>query len=85
VQLEEMVRKCVHAAVPIKQYMVSSNQFFSLENVALVPGEVYPEEEIRIIEVEADGLLTSRLVLSMTVFFSCLQLYFETNKGQILI
>lgn len=81
-QLEEMVQKCVHAAIPVKQYTVSSNQFFSLENVTLVPGEVYPEEEIRVIEVEADGLLTSRLVLSMT-FFSCLQLYFETNnKGQ---
>ncbi|PNF17360.1 hypothetical protein B7P43_G02965, partial [Cryptotermes secundus] len=60
VQLEEMVQKCVQAAIPVKQYTVSSNQFFSLENVTLVPGEVYPEEEIRVIEVEADGLLTSR-------------------------
>jgi hypothetical protein len=61
VQLEQIVQKCVDADVPVKQYTVSSSQFFSLENVTLVPGEVYPEEEIRIIEVEADGLLTSRL------------------------
>jgi hypothetical protein len=69
VQLEEIVQKCVHAVVPVKQYTVSSSQFFSLEKVTLVPGEVYPEEEIRIIEIEADGLLMSRLVLSMTFFF----------------
>jgi hypothetical protein len=63
VQLEEMVQKCVRAIVPVKRYTVASSEFLSLENVSLVPGEVYPEEDIHIIEVEADGLLTSRLIL----------------------
>jgi hypothetical protein len=61
-----MVQKCVHADVPVKRYTVSADELFSLKNVTLVPGEVYPEKEIHIIEVEADGLLTSRLVFSIT-------------------
>ena len=55
------------AAVPVKRRTVSADELFSVENVTLVPGEVYPEEGIHIIEVEAEGLLTSRSVLSTTV------------------
>lgn len=60
------MQRCVRAVAPVKRYTVSADELFSLENVTLVPGEVYPEERIHIIEVEADGLLTSRLVFSMT-------------------
>lgn len=60
------MQRCVHAATPVKRYTVSADELFSLENVTLVPGEVYPEEKIHIIEVEADGLFTSRLVFNVT-------------------
>jgi hypothetical protein len=70
VQLEEMVQNYVHAIVPVKRYTVASSEFFSLENIILVPGEVYPEKDIHIIEVEADGLLISRLLISITVFLA---------------
>ena len=60
------MQKCVRAAVPVKRRTVSADELLSLENVTLVPGEVYPEEGIHIIEVEAGGLLTSRSVLSAT-------------------
>ena len=60
------MQRCVHAAVPVKRRTVAADELFSLDNVTLVPGEVYPEEGIHIIEVEAEGLLTSRSVLSMT-------------------
>jgi hypothetical protein len=56
----------VYAAAPVKRYTVSADRLLCLENVTLVPGEVYPEEEIHIIEVEAGGLFTSRLVFSVT-------------------
>jgi hypothetical protein len=78
-----MVLKCVHAIVPVKRYTVSSNKFFSLENVTLVPGEVYPEDEIHIIEVEADGLLTSRLVHSMTDLFVYIYSLKQTRRHRI--
>jgi hypothetical protein len=47
---------------------VSADVFFALENVAVLPGEVYPEEGIHIIDVKAEGVLTSRSVLSTTSF-----------------
>jgi hypothetical protein len=64
-----VVQKYVRAAVPVRRRTVSADEFFSLENVTLVPGEVYPEVGIHIIEVKADGLLTSRLVLLRTASF----------------
>jgi len=63
------VQRCVRAAVPVKRRTVSADELFSLENVTFVPGEVYPEEGIHIIEVTAEGLLTSRSVLSTTALW----------------
>ena len=60
------MQRCVRAAAPVKRRTVSADELFSLENVTLVPGEVYPEEGIHIIEVETERLLTSRSVLSTT-------------------
>lgn len=62
------MQKCVRAAVPVKRHTVSADVFFALENVAVLPGEVYPEEGIHIIDVKAEGVLTSRSVLSTTSF-----------------
>jgi alanyl-tRNA synthetase len=59
-QLEEVVHRCVCTAVPVKRHTVSADELFSMENVTLVLGEVYPEEGIHIIEVSAEGLLMSR-------------------------
>jgi len=56
----------VRAAVAVKRRTVSADELFSMENVTFVPGEVYPEEGIHIIEVTAEGLLRSRSVLSTT-------------------
>jgi len=49
---------------------VSADELFSMENVTLVLGEVYPEEGIHIIEVSAEGLLMSRSVISMTALLN---------------
>ncbi|XP_069702820.1 alanine--tRNA ligase, mitochondrial isoform X2 [Periplaneta americana] len=59
-QLEGLVQECVKAGVPVKRHTLRADELFSFEDVTLLPGEVYPDQDIHVIEIEAEGKLTSR-------------------------
>lgn len=50
--IETLIRKLVSLAVPIQNRLIDSQKLLELENVTLVPGEVYPETGLRILDIE---------------------------------
>ena len=63
------MQRCVNAGAPVKRSTVTSDEVISLGNVTLVPGEVYPEQNVHIIEISVADLLTSRLVATFITTF----------------
>nr|CAD7423688.1 unnamed protein product [Timema monikensis] len=58
-KLENMVQQVIKNSAPVKIYNLTSTQLLQTQNVTLVPGEVYPEDNIKLVEVFSN-ILTSR-------------------------
>nr|CAD7401637.1 unnamed protein product [Timema poppensis] len=58
-KLENMVQQVIKNSAPVKIYNLTSTQLLQMQNVTLVPGEVYPEDNIKLVEVFSN-ILTSR-------------------------
>nr|CAD7459542.1 unnamed protein product [Timema tahoe] len=58
-KLENMVQQVIINSAPVKIYNLTSTQLLQTQNVTLVPGEVYPEDNIKLVEV-ISNILTSR-------------------------
>jgi alanyl-tRNA synthetase len=57
--IENTIKKLIRSDLPVKIDVLDSQQLASLDNVTLIPGEVYPESGIRIVEVEGpEGFLS---------------------------
>lgn len=50
--IETLIRKLVNLSVPIQNRLINSQELLQLENVTLVPGEVYPETGLRVLDIE---------------------------------
>ncbi|XP_063228280.1 alanine--tRNA ligase, mitochondrial [Bacillus rossius redtenbacheri] len=57
--IEGTARDVVRASVPVRRRTVDAGQLLALDDVTSVPGEVYPEEGIHLIEIKSSKL-TSR-------------------------
>lgn len=44
-------RKIINQGIPIGVNSINSQKLLAMDDVTLVPGEVYPDDDIRIIEV----------------------------------
>ncbi|XP_046979671.1 alanine--tRNA ligase, mitochondrial isoform X1 [Schistocerca americana] len=58
--LEKALRELISSKLPVKRRSVSENELLMLGNVTCVPGEVYPEQGIYLIEVESEDGIVSR-------------------------
>lgn len=56
--IEEDIRKIIEAKVPVSRSIVSSAEFMEMQDITLIPGEVYPLENISIIEIENNGFIS---------------------------
>ncbi|XP_015593600.1 alanine--tRNA ligase, mitochondrial [Cephus cinctus] len=56
--IEELVNKCIEADVAVKTRIVDSLKLSSENDLTLVPGEVYPDTNIRIMEVHSEHLIS---------------------------
>lgn len=54
--IEDSVNKCIEADVPVKSKIVDMLQMLAEDNLTLVPGEVYPNTGIRIVEIDSKDL-----------------------------
>lgn len=48
-KIEELVRNVIHANVPIETRIFAAHDLYALDNVTIIPGEVYPDENIRVL------------------------------------
>lgn len=47
-QIEQLVRQIIHANVPVQTEFLAAHNLYALDNVTTIPGEVYPDENIRV-------------------------------------
>lgn len=60
-EVEYSIRRIIGNDKPVQIHAVNSQQLLDFDWITLIPGEVYPEAGIRIVEIKADDLM-SRLV-----------------------
>lgn len=47
---------------PIRMSVIDSQQLLKIENIVTVPGEIYPESGLRMIEIDIPGIGISRYI-----------------------
>lgn len=57
-RIEEDVQNVINAEVPVSRSLISSAKLMEMQDVTLIPGEVYPLENISIIEIENNGFIS---------------------------
>lgn len=60
-KIEELINKTIEADIPIKTKTVNILQMLNEEDLTVIPGEVYPDTGIRIVELKSD-ILNSKYV-----------------------
>lgn len=48
---EDRIQKLINKSVPVQIAFVNSQEFLALDNVTLIPGEIYPDNNIRLVEI----------------------------------
>lgn len=48
-KIEELVRDVIHANAPIETRIFAAHDLYALDNVTTIPGEVYPDDNIRVL------------------------------------
>ena len=61
IAIEKSINETIEANVPVKTSTMNILQMLSESNVTVVPGEVYPDTGIRIVEINSD-ILNSKYV-----------------------
>ncbi|XP_011306168.1 alanine--tRNA ligase, mitochondrial [Fopius arisanus] len=54
--IERLINKCIGDGVPVKTRIVDSIGFNGEEELILVPGAIYPEKNLRIVEIDGEQL-----------------------------
>lgn len=59
-QVENQVRSIINEAVDVTTTTVNIMELYRMEDVAFLPGEVYPENGIRVVEIRKNDGIVSR-------------------------
>lgn len=59
-QIENQVRSIVNEGVDVTTATVNIMELYKMEDVAFLPGEVYPENGIRVVEIKKNDGVVSR-------------------------
>lgn len=54
-QIEELVRNVIQAKRPIETKYLMAHDLYALNNVTTIPGEIYPDENIRVLKIHDDS------------------------------
>lgn len=50
-QIEEHINTIIVRSIPIRKRIVNSQELLALDGLTLIPGEIYPDDGIRLIEI----------------------------------
>ncbi|XP_055315082.1 alanine--tRNA ligase, mitochondrial [Sitodiplosis mosellana] len=50
-QVERLVRNMIQAKIPIETQFLMAHDLYALDNVTTIPGEIYPDENIRVLKM----------------------------------
>ncbi|XP_063973914.1 alanine--tRNA ligase, mitochondrial [Diachasmimorpha longicaudata] len=83
--IEALINRCIDARVPVKTKIVDCIEFNREEGVVLVPGMIYPEKHMRIVEINDDHLKSKEACCGTHVHNTSALNYFRiievTSKG----
>lgn len=51
-KIEELVRNVIEAKVPIETQFLMAHELYALDDVTIIPGEIYPDENIRVLTIK---------------------------------
>lgn len=51
-KIEELVRNVIKAKVPIEIQFLMAHELYALDDVTIIPGEIYPDENIRVLTIK---------------------------------
>lgn len=54
--IEKFINDCIANDMPVNTKIVDMAGLLAEENLTIIPGEVYPDTEIRIVEIDSDSL-----------------------------
>lgn len=57
-EIEKCVCEIIKAGLNVDTKVINSQQLLSLDNITLIPGEIYPDNEIRIIEITNENFIS---------------------------
>lgn len=57
-KVEKIIQKLIEKKIDVKISEIDGQMLTSLDNVTVVPGEIYPETGIRLVEIETEGFLS---------------------------
>lgn len=53
-QVEHLVQTMIHAKIPIEIDFLMAHDLYALDNITTIPGEIYPDENIRVLKMKND-------------------------------
>lgn len=59
-QVENQIRSIINEAIDVTTMTVTVMELYKMEDVTFLPGEVYPEDGIRVVEIKRSGIIVSR-------------------------
>lgn len=75
VQVENLINKVIEDAIDVKTSEVDSEFLYGADDVTLIPGEVYPETNVRLIEIFGKNDFVSRFARTLIKVFLFLKNY----------
>lgn len=54
-EIEQLIRNVIHANVSVQTDFLTAHDLYALDNVTTIPGEVYPDENIRILKIKNEN------------------------------
>lgn len=55
-QIEDLVRKVIRSKIPIETRFLAAHDLYALDNVTKIPGEIYPDENIRVLTMKDQSI-----------------------------
>lgn len=54
-EIEQLIRDVIHANVPVQTDFLTAPSLYALDNITIIPGEVYPDENVRVLKIKNEN------------------------------
>lgn len=63
--IEKLVNDTIKAKVPVKTKSINMLQLLAADDIVTIPGEIYPDDKIRVVEIDGDELKSKYFIFNL--------------------